>query len=159
MTTLEDLQEARGDIFGQAVNSELPITQYNALLALQIAKHGELIRTLLDEAISKMETSNSRGLDLEGLKREVIEYLNKRPYTSALHGDEKGLVSETIDHIAAQGRILPEGFAYLPIETEAKGIKFRLLGGHYGTPEHIGMTLNTFADFIAPMPAAQKEGE
>lgn len=50
---------------------------------------------------------------------------------------------------AAMNNGVPDGYALLPMETEAKGIKFRLLGGHYGTPEHIGMTLNTFADFTA----------
>jgi len=102
--TKDQLIAARDDFNEAFIGLKRPEDRVNL-----IVKNISVIRILLDEAISKMETvehpSNYRGLDLEGLKRDdkdanahIEEMLRNEGWNSA------------IDHLAAQGRILPEGW-------------------------------------------------
>jgi len=119
MTTKDQLIAARADLWRAEKNSPLMADRKITLDNISFDTLST-IRTLLDEDISKMETveqtSNSRELDLDGLKRECKKYPYEC-YRVPCHVPNKCADTEfnrgwnsAIDHLAAQGRILPEGW-------------------------------------------------
>jgi hypothetical protein len=85
----------------KAALDDMPLFDEHEIISWRwFNKHGKTIRALLERELIK-------PVDLEALRESIYKALDKRPYQSVLHGDEKGHISDAIDYLAAQGRLRP----------------------------------------------------
>lgn len=124
-------------------------------IAVQIQKWEAALKNPSD---AQPQADTAPTVDLEGLKREVSDYVFGKNDEFLYQGSPMDKVSKILHYLAAQGYLngVPDGYAIVPIEKQFDGKTFRLVAAEYSCLQDISLTVRDMSVLKA---APKKEGE